>query len=191
MPAPLPLVALVTAGSAGLGAATARLFAKSGIRCVVNYHSNGGRAAALVQELEASSAVAGGQQDGRADFCAVQADLASRDDVVRLVETAVAAMGRLDVVFSNGGWTRLRNFADLDDNMVEADWDRCFAMNVKPHLWLMHAAKPHLEAADGVFITTASTAGTTPGGSSLVRVCVCVCGVCLLRARHLGRSTPV
>jgi len=77
-------------------------------------------------------------------------------------------MGRLDVVFSNGGWTRLRDINNLDDNVEEDDWDRCFNMNVKSHLWLMHAAKKHLDEAQGVFITTASLAGVKFSGSSMV-----------------------
>ena len=45
------------------------------------------------------------------------------------------------MLVSNGGWTRFSNFADVEDGVEEADWDRCFNMNVKSHLWLMHAAK--------------------------------------------------
>ena len=42
-------------------------------------------------------------------------------------------------------------------------------MNVKSHLWLLYAAKPHLEASEdgGSFITVASLAGVRPSGSSL------------------------
>jgi len=76
-------------------------------------------------------------------------------------------MGRLDVVFSNAGWTRLQNFMNLDENVNDEDWDRCFNMNVKCHLYLMHAAKKHLDAAKGTFITTSSVAGVFPAGSSL------------------------
>lgn len=39
--------------------------------------------------------------------------------------------------------------------------------NVKSHLWLMHAAKAHLEETEGAFISTASIAGVKPSGSSL------------------------
>lgn len=78
-------------------------------------------------------------------------------------------MGRLDVVVSNHGWTRLTDFANLEEGVVEEDWDKCFVYNVKSHLWLMHAAKKHLEESEGAFITTASVAGMKPSGSSLVR----------------------
>ncbi|CAM1505590.1 Fc.00g112270.m01.CDS01 [Cosmosporella sp. VM-42] len=147
--------ALITGGTAGLGAATARLFAKSGINVVVNYNSNSDRAEALVEELRATSPLAGPEMS----FCSIKADLSLRNDLIELVNSAVAKMGRLDIVFSNGGWTKFRNIQDLDDNVVEEDWDHCFNMNVKSHLFLMHAAKPHLEKTEGVFITTASLAG--------------------------------
>lgn len=41
-------------------------------------------------------------------------------------------------------------------------------MNVKSHLWLMHAARKHLDETEGAFITTASLAGVSHSGSSLV-----------------------
>lgn len=85
-----------------------------------------------------------------------------------MVEETVTKMGRLDLVVSNHGWTKIRNFQNLDDNVEESDWDICFNMNVKSHLYLFHAAKKHLEASGGSFITTASLAGVKPGGSSLV-----------------------
>ena len=162
---PSPLVALVTAGSAGLGAATARLFAQNGMRVVVNFSSNQARAEALVHELEQLSPL---PRDG-SNFKFIKADLAARNDIIRLVEESVSAMGQLDVVFSNGGWTKIRDINNLDDNMIEEDWDRCFNMNVKSHLFLMHAARAHLDKTHGCFITTASLAGVTLSGSSLVR----------------------
>ncbi|KAK0630020.1 hypothetical protein B0T17DRAFT_589640 [Bombardia bombarda] len=163
--AAIPTVALITAGTAGLGAATARLFAKNGFRVVVNYSSNRDRADSLVDELESISTLT--KSSEKPDYQAIQADLSKRDDILRLVSDTVASMGRLDVVFSNGGWTRYRGMAGLDDNVDEEDWDRCFNMNVKSHLWLMHAAKSHLDESEGAFITTASLAGLRVGGSSL------------------------
>lgn len=159
-----PLVALITAGSAGLGAATAKLFAQNGIRVVVNYSTNAERAEALVGELSRLSSLK--PVEGRRDYHAIKADLAKRDDIRRMVDETASAMGRVDVVFSNGGWTHIRDFMDLDDNVLEEDWDHCFNMNVKSHLWLMHAVKPHLDATEGAFITSASMAGVKPSGSS-------------------------
>jgi NAD(P)-dependent dehydrogenase (short-subunit alcohol dehydrogenase family) len=76
-------------------------------------------------------------------------------------------MGRLDAVVSNAGWTRMTNFLNIDEGVDDADWDRCFTMNVKTHLWLAYAAKDALAETEGTFISTASVAGVKPGGSSL------------------------
>lgn len=94
-------VALITAGSAGLGAAAARVFAKNGFRVVVNYANNEERANKLLEELPSLSTLPGD------NFVTIKADLGSRDDINRLIKETVDRFGRLDVIFSNGGWTRL------------------------------------------------------------------------------------
>lgn len=185
-----PLVALITAGTAGLGAATARLFAKNGIRVVVNYASNADRAQSLVKELQAISTVASADPN-RVDYHAVQADLSKRDDIRRLVEDSVAAMGRLDIIFSNGGWTRFRDINDLEDNVDEEDWDLCFNMNVKSHLWLMHAAKKYLDETEGVFITTASLAGVKFSGSSMAYAVTKAAQIHLVKGLAIAASPKI
>lgn len=160
-----PLVALVTAGSAGTGEAAARRLASEGMRVVINYANNVERAEAVVRDLQSLSPLQSGEH---VNFVAIRADLGDRSKIIKLVDETISTMGRLDVVFSNGGWTHLRNFSDLDDNVLEEDWDRCFNMNVKSHLFLMHAARKHLDETQGVFITTASLAGVKASGSSLV-----------------------
>ncbi|KAI1279919.1 short chain dehydrogenase [Xylaria sp. FL0933] len=162
-------VALITAGSAGLGAAAARLFAQHGYRVVVNYSNNAERANQLLSELPGVSSLPkdDSDADGNKNFAVIKADLGSREEIKRLVQETIERFGRLDVLFSNGGWTRVRGLASLDDNCYEEEWDRAFNMNVKSPLWLMHAAKKHLEETEGAFITTASLAGVIHSGSSL------------------------
>jgi NAD(P)-dependent dehydrogenase (short-subunit alcohol dehydrogenase family) len=75
--------------------------------------------------------------------------------------------GRLDTVVSNAGWTRVTDFFNLDEQTLESDWDKCFLYNVKSHMWLFAAAKPHLAVTEGAFISTASLAGVKPSGSSV------------------------
>lgn len=160
--------ALVTAGSAGLGAAIAyELAVKCGMSVIINYNSNADRATTLVSTLRADTAGRRGAQV----FHSIQGDLQDQTEVLRLVsETLALSGGRLDVVVSNYGWTCMTDLYDLEQGVAEADWDRCFQANVKSHLWLFHAARPALEAAEGVFISTASVAGVKPSGSSLVSV---------------------
>ncbi|KAK5624641.1 hypothetical protein RRF57_000358 [Xylaria bambusicola] len=158
-------VALITAGSAGLGAAAARLFAQNGYRVAVNYSNNVERANQLVSELPGLSSLR--QDDVAKNFALIKADLGDREDINRLIQETVEQFGRIDVLFSNGGWTRYRGLTSIDDNCHEEEWDHAFNMNVKSHLWLMQAAKKHLDESQGAFITTASLAGVSHSGSSL------------------------
>lgn len=74
-------VALITAGTAGLGAATARLLARNGFRVVVNYNSDHARANAFVNELTKISTLPRrnpflvGLNIESPNFCSYQADL--------------------------------------------------------------------------------------------------------------------
>ena len=163
-------VALVTASSAGLGAATVKALA-SHFRVVINYNSRKEKADQVISE--ASAIPASYKHDGPR-FHAIQADISQRSEIQRLVSETVSTMGRLDVVVSNAGWTRITNFFDIEQQVNEDDWDKCFNVNVKAHLWLLYAAKDHLEKSvdepngiGGAFITVASLAGVRPSGSSL------------------------
>ena len=159
-------VALITASSAGLGAAIAKALAPD-FRLVINYFSRAEKADQVIRDCEAickSSITADSPR-----FLAIRADASQRSQIQRLVQETVEKMGRLDAVVSNQGWTRMTDFSDLDDGMLESDWDKCFQINVKSHLWLFHAARPHLDANEqgGSFVTSASLAGVRPSGSSL------------------------
>ncbi len=89
---PGPLL-LVTGGSRGIGAATARLAAARGYAVGVAYASNRGAADGVVAQIEAAG--------GRA--CALQADVSSEVQVVRLFEQAEDALGPLRALVNNAG----------------------------------------------------------------------------------------
>lgn len=82
---------LVTGASRGIGAAIARAFAAEGAAVTVNYLANADAAAASVAACEA----AGG------DAVAVQADVTERAQAFSLVEQAVDAFGKVDVLVNN------------------------------------------------------------------------------------------
>lgn len=170
----VPKVALVTAGSKGLGAAIARtLAAEAHMRLVINYHSDSSSADVLIQDLYRIAHFGTSHNGDTADahrFVAVKADMGQRCEILRLVDETVSRMGRLDIVVSNAGWTRMTDFMNLQDADDEADWDRCFNVNVKSHFFLFKACHEHLAASEGSFIATASVAGVKPSGSSLVSI---------------------
>lgn len=131
---------------------------------VINYSANSERAQALVKEL---SSIPGSSSQFSPRFYLVQGDMSSKPAVQGLVKETIDIMGRLDVVVSNAGWTRMTTFTDIEQQVDDDDWDKCFTMNVKTHLWLAYAAKDALAETEGAFISTASVAGVKPSGSSV------------------------
>jgi len=110
-------ILLVTGGSRGIGAATARLAAARGYAVCLSYRSNAAAADVVVADIER----AGG------DAFAVQADVASEADVLRLFATVDARPGRLAVLVNNAGILE-RQTTLLD--MEAARWQRVLATNV-------------------------------------------------------------
>jgi ketoreductase RED2 len=147
-----PRVALVTGSSSGIGAAIARALHAAGWRVVLNGH----------RDAEAGGAL--GAALGGAPY--VDADVSRPDDARRLVEAAVAAHGRLDAVVNNAGIARRIPHADLDA-VDDAFWDLVMAVNLKGPWNVARAARPHLAAARGQIVNTASIAGFTAVGSSI------------------------
>ncbi|KAF5615868.1 transforming growth factor-beta-induced ig-h3 [Fusarium sp. NRRL 25303] len=167
------MLTLVTAASSGLGAAIARMLAVDlGMNVVINFNSNESRAKEIASKLQAECHEK--HAGSNISIQAIQADTCDKSQIKSLVDDAASRFGgRLDVVISNVGWTKMRQFSDINDNVDEDDWDRCYIANVKSHLWLFHAAKPYLEESNNretgvpVFVSTASLAGVIPSGSSV------------------------
>ena len=110
-------ILLVTGGSRGIGAATARLAAARGYAICLSYRSNEAAAETVVADIER----AGGEA------VAVQADVASEADVLRLFAAVDAKPGRLAVLVNNAGILE-RQTTLLD--MEAARWQRVLATNV-------------------------------------------------------------
>src|SRR5882757_9286484 len=84
-------VALVTGGSRGIGAASARALADEGANVAISYVASADKAEAVVQELKARGV----------DAKAFKADQASPAEVDRLVNDVAKHFGRLDILVNN------------------------------------------------------------------------------------------
>lgn len=100
-------VVLITGGSRGIGAATARLAAERGHDVAISYVRDGSAAERVVDACRAAGARA----------VAVRADVAVEADVIALFEAVVAELGRIDVVVNNAG--TLHRAARLDEFTIE------------------------------------------------------------------------
>jgi short-subunit dehydrogenase len=135
-------VAVVTGASAGVGEATARLFAREGAQLVLAARTPG--------PLNAVADSLGG--------LAVATDVSKRGDLERLIAQAVEKHGRIDILVNNAGTNVRGLFGEISADGVEQVIDT----NLKAPMLLTHMALPYLRAAKGVVINVASIAGHVP-----------------------------
>src|ERR1700742_5341210 len=138
-------VVAVTGASSGIGEATARLLAERGAAVVL-----GARRAERLDKLAQQIRDDGGRAISRAT------DVTRREDLQRLAAAAVAEFGRLDVLVSNAGISKIGPMADLDVD----GWSAMVDVNLRGVLHGLAAALPIFRRQGrGHFVTTVSTAG--------------------------------
>ena len=145
------LVAVVTGGGTGIGAATSRLFAEHGAAGLV-------LAARTESEIErVADEVASAVPACRP--VAVRTDVKDEDSVVHLVERAMEEFGRIDVLVNNAGGTRM---GPLEATPTKA-WDSVFGLNVRGPFLLTREVGRHMIASGrgGAIVNVSSGAGIT------------------------------
>ncbi len=130
-------VALVTGASKGIGAAIAKALAAQGASVVVNYASGKDGADAL------AAAIA---EQGGGKAIAVHGDVSKEADAQALVDAAVRAFGRLDILVNNSG---VYAFSAIEE-VTESEYRRQFDVNVLGVLLTTSAAIPHLGEGSSV-----------------------------------------
>jgi NAD(P)-dependent dehydrogenase (short-subunit alcohol dehydrogenase family) len=124
-------VALVTGGSKGLGKAMARAFAESGADVVISSRHEADLKQALDEILEGT---------GRRGIFVV-ADMARRDDVGRLTQTAIDQMSQVDILVNNAG----TNVPGAIDQIRDTDWDRIVEINLTSCMALTRSLVPQMK----------------------------------------------
>ena len=155
------LCAIVTGSASGLGAATASILAKGGVRVVINYSSSR-------KEAEQTADLC---RSAGAEVVVVQGDV-SRDEDCRRIVAAAAQWGRLDALVNNAGTTKHVPHDNLDGLSAE-DFQRLFAVNTIGPFQMVRAARSLLEAGAKVsgrassVVNVSSVAGISGIGSSV------------------------
>jgi len=147
-------VVVITGASSGLGEAAARLLSARGAAVVL-----GARRVERIQTLAGELSAGGGRA------LAVETDVTDRGQVQRLVDAAVRAYGRVDVLINNAG---LMPQSPLERLKVD-EWDRMIDVNLKGVLYGIAAALPHMQRQKGgQIINVSSVAGHKVGPGSAV-----------------------
>jgi len=143
--------AIVGGASDGLGFATAQLLAKEGATVAM--------VARREEKLNAAAARIAHETGART--IAVAADIRKAADCARIVESTLAACGRIDILVNNDGAPPLGELASFDDDA----WAKAVDQNLMSVVRLSRGALPHLRSAGGgriVNITALSTLQPMP-----------------------------
>ncbi len=144
-------VAIVTGGSRGIGAAIAKHLAAEGAAVAITYAKDANAASVVVKGIEA----------GGGKAVAIQADAADAEAVKKAVDTAVAKLGRLDVLVNNAGTAIPKKF---EEATIE-ELDRVIDINIRGTFATTQAALKHMNDG-GRIIMIGSCVGErmmTPG----------------------------
>ena len=139
-------VAIVTGGASGFGEGMVRRFAEEGAKVVV-CDLNARRAEEVASEIGANAV-------------AVTTDVSQKSEFNEMVDAAMSAFGRIDIMVNNAGYTH-RNGDML--GVSEDVFDLIYAVNMKAIYHAALAVVPIMEKqGGGSILTTASTAGLRP-----------------------------
>jgi len=134
-------VAIVTGAASGMGAATARLFAREGARVVV---------ADLLETEGAAVAKAICDAGGEARFCKL--DVTSDAEWAALVAETVSAYGKVDILINNAGVS-----GSHPDLLNTTTWDQQMTVNAGSVFLGMRAVIPAMKKTGGGAIVNISS----------------------------------
>ena len=129
-------VAIVTGGNSGIGKAIVLALAEQGANVVIDYVAD----EQATEELEQRVIALGDKAIG------VEADVSKVDDLQRLIDSAVEAFGRVDIMVNNAGVETRTSILDT----TEAQYDKVMAINLKSAFFgTQLAAKQMIKQGDG------------------------------------------
>jgi 3-oxoacyl-[acyl-carrier protein] reductase len=145
-------VAIVTGGSSGIGAATAKDLAKRGWKIAISFSRDKARAGEVVRQC--------------GDALAVQGDVAEDADCRRLAAETLKKWGRIDALVNNAGTTKFVKHADFE-GLSAADFERIFRVNVVGPFQMVRACAAALKESRGAVVNVSSVAALLGTGSSV------------------------
>ncbi|WP_327064486.1 SDR family NAD(P)-dependent oxidoreductase [Kitasatospora sp. NBC_01302] len=167
-------VALVTGGSRGIGAATAKRLADAGAAVALTYVEAADQAREVAEQIEAAG--------GRAAI--IQADLTRPDAAAQAVEQTVRELGRIDILVNNAGFLTYGPLAEVS----ATELDRVLAVDVRSVFLAAQAAARHMGDGGRIISIGSCFNGRVPGSNFVLQAMAksALVGLTKGLARELG-----
>ena len=133
-------VAIVTGAGRGLGFAYARLLAQRGARVVI--HDVGADTDGAGEDPSIAEAAADRLRAQGFEVRAASGSIESQSGCAALIEAALSAHGRLDILIHNAGWVGYQTIDNLEPGFLA----RMMALGIETPLWLAQSAWPTMKA---------------------------------------------
>ncbi len=151
-------VAIVTGGSRGVGAATAKILSENGWNVIITCSSS----------IEDAKLVAANCSNKATEVFAFQADVANEQDCIATIDKAIEKWKRIDALVNNAGTTKfVWDHSDLN-GLDAKDFQKIYGVNVIGPFQMVKVAKEHLQkSSNPCIVNVSSIAGIKGIGSSI------------------------
>ncbi|TFL16323.1 SDR family oxidoreductase [Jannaschia formosa] len=136
---------VITGADSGIGRAVAIAFAREGADVLISY----------LEEDEDARETARLVEDAGRQAVTVRGDLSDPAHCRQVIDEAVSAFGRIDVLVSNAA--HQASFDKFED-ITDEEWRKTFAVNVDPFFYLVKAALPHMKEGGSIIGTNSINA---------------------------------
>jgi len=106
-------IVLITGSGRGIGAETAKLFAKEGATVIINYFSDKKAAESVLKEINGNGIL-------------IKADVSKENEVDSMFKQISEKYGKLDVLVNNAGIVLVKPFSELTLD----EWNKTYAVNI-------------------------------------------------------------
>ncbi|MFD0542556.1 SDR family oxidoreductase [Streptomyces mexicanus] len=141
--------AVITGGDSGIGRAVAIAYAREGADVLLSY----------LDEHEDAQETARWVRDAGRTCVLVPGDLADPAHCRSVIDKAVEAFGRVDVLVSNAAYQMTR---DSITDIPDEEWDRTLAINLSAFFHLTKAAVPHMRPGSAIIGSTSVNSDSPP-----------------------------